>query len=153
MFDRLGDVRERAVTMGQIANILVHRGDLDEALRIRQEEELPVYDRLGDVEGIIAVKLKTGRIRIAKGIADQAAFDSVLGDLTQAYQLAKQLTRLDAICATAEELGSLLAANGAHEPARALLAEARDGYRKLGMAPYVAHVEALLAQLPPPDAG
>ena len=35
--------------MGQIANVLSSRGELDEALRIRREEELPVYERLGDV--------------------------------------------------------------------------------------------------------
>jgi len=46
---RLGDVRSRAVTMGQIADILQARGQLDEALKIRTDEELPVYERLGDV--------------------------------------------------------------------------------------------------------
>jgi hypothetical protein len=35
--------------MGKIADVLQARGQLDEALRIRQEEELPVYERLGDV--------------------------------------------------------------------------------------------------------
>ena len=49
MFERLGDVRSKAITMGQIADILQARGQLDEALRIHQEEELPVYERLGDV--------------------------------------------------------------------------------------------------------
>ena len=43
VYERLGDVRERAVTMGQIADILQARGEFDEALRIRSEEELPVY--------------------------------------------------------------------------------------------------------------
>ena len=37
------------MTLGQIADILQARGELDEALRIRREEELPVYERLGDV--------------------------------------------------------------------------------------------------------
>ncbi|MFN9872802.1 MAG: hypothetical protein ACK55E_15385, partial [Cyanobacteriota bacterium] len=46
---RLGDVRSKAVTMGKIADVLQAREQLDEALRIRQEEELPVYERLGDV--------------------------------------------------------------------------------------------------------
>ena len=43
-------MRARAVTLGQIADVLQARGQLDEALRIRQEEELPVYERLGDVQ-------------------------------------------------------------------------------------------------------
>jgi Ca2+-binding EF-hand superfamily protein len=35
--------------MGQIADILQARGKLDDALRIRQQEELPVYESLGDL--------------------------------------------------------------------------------------------------------
>jgi phosphopentomutase len=46
VFERLGDVRSKAVTMGKIADILQARGQLDEALRIRQEEELPVLNAL-----------------------------------------------------------------------------------------------------------
>ncbi len=49
VYERLGDVRSKAVTMGKIADILQARGELDEALRIRREEQLPVYERLGDV--------------------------------------------------------------------------------------------------------
>ena len=49
LFREAGDVRSRAVTMGNIADILQQRGETDEALRIRKEEELPVYERLGDV--------------------------------------------------------------------------------------------------------
>ena len=52
-FERLADVRSRAVTMGKIADILSSRGDLDEALRIRREEELPVLERLGDVRSLL----------------------------------------------------------------------------------------------------
>ena len=37
------------MTMGKIADILQDRGQLDEALKIRNEEELPVYERLGGV--------------------------------------------------------------------------------------------------------
>jgi tetratricopeptide (TPR) repeat protein len=46
---RLGDSRNRAITIGRIADILQARGQLDEALRIRQEEQRPVFERLGDV--------------------------------------------------------------------------------------------------------
>ena len=49
VYERLGDVRSRAVTMGKIADVLQARGEIDEALRIRREEQLPVYERLGDV--------------------------------------------------------------------------------------------------------
>src|SRR5262249_41509144 len=52
----LGDVRSRAVTLGQVADILQARGELDEALRIRREEELPVYERLGDVFSMVRAR-------------------------------------------------------------------------------------------------
>jgi hypothetical protein len=35
--------------MGKVADILKARGELDEALRIPKQEELPVYEKLGDV--------------------------------------------------------------------------------------------------------
>jgi hypothetical protein len=38
-----------ALAAGLRADVLEARGQLDEALRIRREEELPVYERLGDV--------------------------------------------------------------------------------------------------------
>ncbi len=49
VLDDAGDIRARAVTMGKIADILGQRGETEEALRIRREEELPVYERLGDI--------------------------------------------------------------------------------------------------------
>ena len=40
---------EAAIAAGFVADILQARGQLDEALKIRNEEQLPVYERLGDV--------------------------------------------------------------------------------------------------------
>lgn len=51
-----GDEREAILAKGQIADILQARGQLDEALRIRQHEELPVLERLGDVRSIAITK-------------------------------------------------------------------------------------------------
>ena len=42
---RLDDPRRRAITYGRIADILHERGQLDEALRILTEEQLPVFKR------------------------------------------------------------------------------------------------------------
>ncbi len=49
LFGKAEDARMRAITLGQIADILTQQGETEEALRIRREEELPVYERLGDV--------------------------------------------------------------------------------------------------------
>src|SRR5208283_1426738 len=49
---RRANERQLATARGAIADILHARGELDEALRIRTEEELPVYQRLGDIHSV-----------------------------------------------------------------------------------------------------
>ncbi|MYD86271.1 MAG: tetratricopeptide repeat protein, partial [Acidobacteria bacterium] len=49
---RLDDPRRRAITYGRIADILHERGQLDEALRILTEEQLPVFEKLGDAHAL-----------------------------------------------------------------------------------------------------
>jgi len=48
LFQRFDLTREVAITRGEMADILQARAELDAALKIRTEEELPVYERLGD---------------------------------------------------------------------------------------------------------
>ncbi|MEI6343348.1 MAG: tetratricopeptide repeat protein, partial [Verrucomicrobiota bacterium] len=67
VFERLGDVHQRAVTQGKIADILKARGELEEALRIRKEEELAVYERLGDVRSLIVGRTKLALLLIQRG--------------------------------------------------------------------------------------
>ncbi len=69
VYERLGDVHAKAVTLGKIANVLKKRGQTDEALRIRREEELPVYERLGDVHAKLICRAKIGRDLILRGNA------------------------------------------------------------------------------------
>ncbi|HVG60855.1 MAG TPA: NB-ARC domain-containing protein [Hyalangium sp.] len=47
------DERGAALASGLRADILQARGQLDEALRIRREEALPVYEKLGDVRSLL----------------------------------------------------------------------------------------------------
>ncbi len=72
VYERLGDVRSRAVTMGQIADIYQARGELDEALRIREQESLPVYERLGDVRSRAVTMGQIADIYQARGELDEA---------------------------------------------------------------------------------
>ena len=58
--------------MGQIADILQSRGELDEALRIRREEELPVYERLGDVRSRAVTMGQIADILQSRGELDEA---------------------------------------------------------------------------------
>ena len=75
VYERLGDVRSRAITQGKIADILQARGELDEALRIRQEEEIPVYERLGDVRerAVTLVKIADLMLTSPASMADAEA--------------------------------------------------------------------------------
>jgi hypothetical protein len=86
VYERMGDVRERAVTMAWIANIFRDRGDLDGAVRALCEEVLPVFQRLSDAQ-----ELMRGRCQLA-GILFRRASE---GDWDQARTLL-QLARNDA---------------------------------------------------------
>jgi tetratricopeptide (TPR) repeat protein len=66
------DERETALAQGVIADILQARGELDEALRIRQEEQLPVYERLGDVRSRAVTMGQIADILQARGELDEA---------------------------------------------------------------------------------
>ena len=72
LFAQAGEIREQAIAMGQIADILQQRGEIDEALRIRGEEELPVYERLGDVRERAVTMGKIADILRQRGEIDEA---------------------------------------------------------------------------------
>jgi 3-dehydroquinate synthase class II len=65
-------VREIAITKGKIAAILQARGQLDEALRIRTQEQMPVYEQLGEVREIAITKGQIADILQARGQLDEA---------------------------------------------------------------------------------
>jgi hypothetical protein len=58
--------------LARIADILCDRGRLDEALAIRREQELPVYQRLGDVRSAAITQGKIADILYDRGRLDQA---------------------------------------------------------------------------------
>jgi hypothetical protein len=58
--------------MGKIADILQARGQLDEALKIRDKEVLPAFQRLGDPRLVAVEKGKIAHILDARGQLDEA---------------------------------------------------------------------------------
>jgi tetratricopeptide (TPR) repeat protein len=67
-----GAERDEAMSVGFIADILQAKGEFDDALKIRNEEELPVYNRLGDA-GLRALAMgKIADILQARGQLDEA---------------------------------------------------------------------------------
>ena len=67
-----GAERDAALAAGLIADILEARGEFDAALRIRTEEELPVYERLGDVRERAVTQGQIADILQARGELDEA---------------------------------------------------------------------------------
>ena len=65
-------MRSRAVTFGKIADIHQARGQLDEALRIRLDEEMPVFEKLGELREQAITLGKIADIHQARGQLDEA---------------------------------------------------------------------------------
>ena len=79
VFERLGDIRQKAITLGRIADILRARGQLDEALRIRREDVLPVYERLGDERSMLVERTNLAlNLAVRGGKADAPEIERLL---------------------------------------------------------------------------
>ena len=72
LFAAAGSEREAATVMGDIADIASLRGDYEEALRIRREVELPVYERLGHTREAAVAWGNIADIAYMRGDYDEA---------------------------------------------------------------------------------
>jgi hypothetical protein len=129
--------------MGKVADILQAQGELDEALRIRREEQLPVYERLGDVReraiamGQIAVGL------IEAGGLEQGRIQEIYELLAEAFALAQGLALADCVGFIGVQLARMLALGGHSDAALHVLDEAAAGLEKIGHAQGLAAVSEL----------
>lgn len=75
----------RAMLLDELAGLLFRLGELDEALRIRRDEELPVYEKLGDVRERAVAQAKLGQCLLQKGETAQARalWNSAVADLSR----------------------------------------------------------------------
>ncbi len=73
LFTATGSEVEAAVAMGMIADVAYRRGDYDEALRIRRDVQLPVYERLGDTRSTAITWGMIADIAYMRGDYDEAA--------------------------------------------------------------------------------
>src|SRR5215470_1521497 len=72
LFTTAGSDSEAAAAMGEIADIAYQRGDYDEALRIRRDVALPVYERLGDIRSTAVTWGQIADIAYQRGDYDEA---------------------------------------------------------------------------------
>ena len=118
-FDASGNERDAAIARGGIADMLQARGELDAALRIRREEQLPVFQRLGDVHER-AVTMG----RIADILFERAELDEALAMHEEYLRLAEALGDLVGIAHARYSRAQIRVARGDHE--RGALPEIAD---------------------------
>jgi len=61
------DAAERARAIGFVAHILQMKGEFDEALRIRRTEELPVFEKLGDIPARALAQYHIAHLLLSRG--------------------------------------------------------------------------------------
>ncbi|SMF65802.1 Tetratricopeptide repeat-containing protein [Azospirillum oryzae] len=71
LYQELGDVRSRAVTLGDIARLKAGRGLVDEALALH-EEMLAIFGDLGDVRSRAVLLGDIARLKADRGFVDEA---------------------------------------------------------------------------------
>ena len=147
VYERLGDVRSRAVTMGKIADILQGRGETDEALRIRREEQLPVFERLGDVRSRAVTMGQIADILQGRGETDEA-----LRIHREQLPVYDRLGEVRSRAVTLLRIAGALMAAGGLEDGRIqeiadALSESFNIARQLGLADGIGFVGVQLAQV------
>src|SRR5262249_17376293 len=117
------------------------RGDLDEALRIRREEELPVYERLGDVRSRGVVMGRIAYILLLKGNVKAAR------DLQEErLEINRGLADADGIAAALWGLAQLAIQEKKVDDAVPRISEAYDIFVRLGRADGIALVGGAFGQ-------
>jgi hypothetical protein len=128
VYERLGDVRSRAVTLGEIAGILAGQGEIDEALKLHRENA-DTFGRLGDVRELLATQWSAAQIYLG-----QQDFERVAPLITEAYQQACAINALDGVAAIGATLGQLMVRDGQREAGLDVLRRSEAAFRRLKLA-------------------
>jgi hypothetical protein len=114
--------------MGKIADILQASGDLEEALRIPRDEELPVFDPLGEVRERSVTLQKIAVCLIEGGGIQQGRIREIYDALAESYAIARKLRIPDGVAAVGISLAQVLALGGHREQALQVLDEDIYGF-------------------------
>jgi hypothetical protein len=147
VYERLGDVRSRAVTMGKIADILQQRGETDEALRMYTEEYMPVARLTQDMDLIAHSCFSCAQLRLDRGGLQKGEGQMIVDELAESYTLNRQLQRVDGIAVVGALLGQVLAATGAHDDAASVLDLSADAFDRIGAADQATQLRELAARI------
>jgi tetratricopeptide (TPR) repeat protein len=129
VFEELGDVRSRAITLGKIANILASRGELDEALSLYRKDALPVFEELSDVRSRAITLGKIADVLMTRGELD----DALRIRREEQLPVFRELGDVRSCAFTVSKIADILAAQGEFtEALRLYREEARHVFEKLG---------------------
>jgi tetratricopeptide (TPR) repeat protein len=147
LYERLGDVHAKAITWGEIADILRARGQLDEALRILSDEVLPAFEHLGDLRDKAITLGKIADVLQARGQLDEA-----LRLHEERLPTYKQLGDVGGLAQVKYSIARVRLQRGDHERGglqaiRDGLAEAFEINQLIGRAEGIGAVGSLLAQV------
>jgi hypothetical protein len=143
LFERLGEVRERAATLGDIARLKAAKGEVEEALHL-QTERLETNRRLGYLDDQAGILWDIAQIELGRGDVAKAA-----PLITEAYLIVDQIGRLEGICVIGEVFGQILIAAGRREEGLAVLHRSEEGFRRMGCTADAERIAASIRQLEP----
>jgi tetratricopeptide (TPR) repeat protein len=129
--ERLGDLRGKAATLHQMANVLVTRGDLDGAMELYRQV-LENVERLGDLKGKAATLHQMANVLVTRGDLDGA-----MRLYQQSLELEERLGDLKGKAITLGMMGQVLWAQGKHGEAIASLWSGLKLLRQLKIEPQI----------------
>lgn len=145
-FTETGDVREKAITQGRIADVMFAQGQLDDAMAL-QAERLPVVTELGDDEGIAHVLFSMANIRLARGEHESGNLQQIYEELAEAFQLSCRHGQPDAIGGIGMLLVQVLAMGGLRDDAMDTLNVVEEAFTALQDVDSLARVRELRGML------
>lgn len=138
------DIRSIAITQGKIAEILLQRGEFEAAIRIVTEQELPVYQKLGDSHSACIAMAS-----IADILAAQGKFDAALKLLQQdVLPVLSKIGDMYSLAAIQSKIADILFASGDATQALAIYQTAVLPLQlKLKHLPNIAHTQQQIAAI------
>ena len=140
IYEQLGDVRSRAVVLGDIARLRAQSGEVEKARRL-QSERLEVNRKLGDLDGIAAALYDLAQLDL-----QEKKLEDAIPRLAESWDLFNKIGRADGLAFVGQLYGTLLAAAN-HPQARAVLQVSREAFQRLGMDSKASEIDGMIQQL------
>ncbi len=138
--EALGDVRNRAVTLCQIADVLRKKGNHDEALLILRQDCLPVFERLEDLRSQAGARLSIVDCLYARGEREEPT--RILSD--EVLPICRKIGDSQLIAQPLARLGIMELDAGRRLAALRLLNEALHYAQQAGDRDTITHLERVL---------